>query len=341
MNLESVVNNAVVTEDRPTGEPVIELRGLTKHYGDVKAVQNLDLTVHKGEIFGFLGPNGAGKTTTIRVMMDFIRKTRGEARILGLDCNTDSINIRRRVGYLPGEFGLYEGLRVVDFLKYMLHLRGAADKVSRMMELAEYFDLPLDRRIRELSKGNRQKVGLVQAFMHGPELVILDEPTGGLDPLMQQRFYRLVRKEQRAGLTVFMSSHLLAEVEHVCDRVAIIRDGRLVLINSLKALKDSVGKVLTVTFDDEVDPAELELEGVSDLKRDNRTYTMTVRSGIDRVIKTVASHRVQSMTVETFSLEELFLAMYSGEETDPSAEDEEVGGEMGMPAGQAPTGGDE
>ena len=289
---------------------MIELRGFTKHYGKVKAVQDLDLTVNKGEVFGFLGPNGAGKTTTIRTMLDFIRRTKGEVRVLGQDSEKGSVDIRRRTGYLPGEFGLYEGLKVEAFLLHLLELRGALDKEDRMRELAEYFELELDRKIKELSKGNRQKVGLVQAFMHDPELVVLDEPTSGLDPLIQQKFYKMIRAEQDNGRTVFMSSHVLAEVEHICDRVAIIRKGRLVMVDRIDALKDSVGKVLTVTFNDEVDIEELKLEGIEDLEREGRTYTMTVREGIDEVLKRVASHSVQSMTVETFSLEELFLELY-------------------------------
>ncbi len=303
--------HATATPGRtPTAEAVIELRDLVKHYGKVEAVNGIDLTVRKGEIFGFLGPNGAGKTTTIRVIMDFIRRTSGEVRVFGIDANKGSIEIRRRVGYLPGEFGLYEALTVEAFLLYLLDLAGAADKEARMRRLAERFDLDLDKRIRDLSKGNRQKVGLVQAFMHEPELVILDEPTSGLDPFMQQQFYKLAREEQRAGRTIFMSSHLLAEVEHICDRVAVIREGRLVMVDRIDELKDRVGKVLTVTFNDEVDLAELEMEGVSNLTRDNNTYRMTVHEEIDQVIKRLASHSIQSMTVETYSLEELFLAMY-------------------------------
>ncbi|TRO47855.1 ABC transporter ATP-binding protein [Candidatus Bathyarchaeota archaeon] len=309
-------------------DAVIELRGFVKNYGDVEAVRGIDLTVNKGEVFGFLGPNGAGKTTTIRVMMDFIRRTEGVVNIFGLDSEKMSLEIRRRIGYQPGEFGLYEGLKVREFLRYLLDLRGASDKEPRMERLAAFFELPLDRKISELSKGNRQKVGLVQAFMHKPELVILDEPTSGLDPLMQQRFYKLAREEQRAGRTIFMSSHLLAEVEHICDRVAIIRNGRIVLVDDLNVLKDRVGKVLTVTFDDEVAIEDMEMEGVSDLERENNTYKMTVHSNIDRVIKNVASHRVQSMTVETFSLEELFLALYRDKAPDEAIDDED-GGDVG------------
>jgi ABC-2 type transport system ATP-binding protein len=313
MDVGSMVAESSEDQVRPKGSPVVELKGFTKDYGKFRAVEDIDLEVNEGEIFGFLGPNGAGKTTTIRTMLDFIRRTSGEVKLFGLDSETGSMTIRERIGYLPGEFGLYEGFRVDDFLRYFLDLRGASDKVPRMERLAAEFDLPLDRKIGELSKGNRQKVGLVQAFMHRPELVILDEPTSGLDPLMQQKFYKLAREEQRRGCTIFMSSHLLAEVEHICDRVAIIREGRIVMVDHLKALKDRVGKVLTVTFDEEVAVEDLQLEGVTDLERVNNTYRMTIRTDIDKVIKKVASHRVQSMTMETFSLEELFLAMYGGE----------------------------
>jgi len=295
----------------PTAEPVIELRNFVKHYGDVEAVRGIDLVVNKGEVFGFLGPNGAGKTTTIRTMLDFIRRTDGEVMVLGLDSHADTKRIRQRVGYLPGEFGLYDGLKVREFLLYLLDVRGVPENKKRMLELAEYFDLELDRKIRELSKGNRQKVGLVQAFMHDPELVILDEPTSGLDPLIQQKFYKMISEEKENGRTVFLSSHVLAEVEHICDRVAIIREGKLVLVDRIDALKERVGKVLSVTFNEEVPQKELELPNIEDLKGDGRTYTMTVRGDIDEVVKRIAAHSVQSMTMETYSLEELFLELYN------------------------------
>ena len=230
--------------------------------------------------------------------------------VLGLDSREDTDEIRRRTGYLPGEFGLYEGFRVRAFLRYLLDLRGVPEKARRMEELAGYFDLELDRKMRELSKGNRQKVGLVQAFMHDPELVILDEPTSGLDPLMQQKFYRMVEEERAGGRTIFMSSHVLAEVEHICDRVAIIREGKLVMVDRIDALKDRVGKVLSVTFNENVDMEELDIPGLEDLEGDGKSYKMTVRGDIDSVIKRVAAHSVQSMTMETYSLEDLFLELY-------------------------------
>ncbi len=295
----------------PTAEPVIELRNFVKHYGDVEAVRGIDLVVNKGEVFGFLGPNGAGKTTAIRTMLDLIRRTSGDVKVLGMDSHSSTKEIRRRIGYLPGEFGLYEGLNVRQFLLYLLDIRGVPENEKRMLELAGYFDLELDRKIRELSKGNRQKVGLVQAFMHDPELVILDEPTAGLDPLMQQKFYRMISEEKENGRTVFLSSHVLAEVEHICDRVAIIREGRIAMVGRIDALKDKVGKVLSVTFNEDVPMEELDIAGIEDLEGDGRSYRMTVRGEIDSVIKRVAAHSVQSMTVETFSLEELFLELYN------------------------------
>ena len=258
-------------EGTPAAEPVIELRNFVKHYGDVKAVRGIDLVVRKGEVFGFLGPNGAGKTTAIRTMLDFIRRTDGDVKVLGLDSHNDTKEIRQRIGYLPGEFGLYDGLKVREFLLYLLDVRGVPENEKRMLELAEYFDLELDRKIREMSKGNRQKVGLIQAFMHDPELVILDEPTSGLDPLIQQKFYKMISEEKENGRTVFLSSHVLAEVEHICDRVAIIREGKLVLVDRIDALKERVGKVLSVTFNEEVPQKELELPNIEDLMGDGRT----------------------------------------------------------------------
>jgi len=289
---------------------VIELRDLSKFYGKHRGIDGVDLSVGRGEIFGFLGPNGAGKTTTIRTMLDLIRRTSGEAWVLGLDSERGSIEVRRRTGYLPGEYGLYEGLKVEDFLGFLLDLRGARGKAGRMGELCAYFELDMGRPIRELSKGNRQKVGLVQAFMHDPELVILDEPTAGLDPLMQQRFYSLARQERAAGRTIFMSSHLLSEVEAVCDRVAIIRNGRIALVERLDVLRDRFGKDLKVTFGADVPREALELPGVEGIRQEGRSFELVLRGGIDEVVKAIAQHPVVSMTVETYHLEQLFFDLY-------------------------------
>ncbi len=314
-----------------TTTPAVELRSLTKYYGKHRGIEGVDLVVRRGEIFGFLGPNGAGKTTTIRTMLDFIRRTSGDCLVLGLDSRGGSLEIRRRTGYLPGEYGLYESLTVEAFLLFMLDLRGARGKEPRMRELARFFGLELGRRIGELSKGNRQKVGLVQAFMHDPELVFLDEPTSGLDPIMQQRFYSLARQERAAGRTIFMSSHLLSEVEAVCDRVAIVRDGRIVLVESLDSLRSRFGKELKVTFGSDVPRAALELPGVEAISQEGRSFSMTVRGDIDEVVKAIARHQVVSMTVETYHLEQLFADMYGeGDEADlRAAEIMANGGEPG------------
>ena len=208
-------------------ENVIETRGLTKHYGDFSALEDLDLDVQRGEIFGFLGPNGAGKSTTMRTLLDQIRPTRGSARILGLDIGEDSVEIRRHLGYLPGDLALYPKLTGHQTLDYFANLRGDVDR-SYVAELAERLKADLSKKVGEYSTGNRQKIGLIQAFMHKPELLILDEPNAGLDPLIQQEFHRLMEEVRAEGRTVFLSSHTLSEVERVADRVGIIRSGHLV-----------------------------------------------------------------------------------------------------------------
>jgi ABC-2 type transport system ATP-binding protein len=225
--------------------PALEVERLTKSYGRARGVVDLTFSVERGEVFGYLGPNGAGKTTTIRTLLDFIRPTGGRASILGLDSRRDSIEIHRRVGYLPGEFGLYERLTAHEQLTYLSSLRDDIDERS-IRELAERFDLELDVGIASLSHGNKQKVGLIQAFVHRPDVLILDEPTQGLDPLMQQAFYRLLHEARERGGTVFLSSHVMPEVEHVCDRVGIIRDGRLAAVEDIDDLKGRALKLVEV-----------------------------------------------------------------------------------------------
>ena len=228
-------------------DEAIRAEQLTKFYGPRRGVEDIDLVVRSGEVFGFLGPNGAGKTTTIRTLLDFIRPTRGRATVLGLDTRADAVAVHRRVGYLPGELELYEKLTGREVLEYFASLRGGVDGGYRD-ELAERFDLDIDTRISSYSSGNRQKVGLVQAFMHRPELLILDGPTSGLDPLVQQEFARLVGEVAAEGRTVFLSSHVLPEVERITDRVGIIRDGRLVVVEEVAALKARAVRHLDVLF---------------------------------------------------------------------------------------------
>lgn len=291
-------------------EKALVIDNLTKKYGDFTAVKNLSLDIEKGEIFGLLGPNGAGKSTTIRVCLGLLSKTEGDIKILGLDSHKDSIQIRRRTGYLPGEFGLIDGISTYSFLKYLLRLSNVkSDK--KLRDLAKRLDLDLKKKTNELSKGNRQKVGVVQALMADQELIILDEPTGGLDPLMQQIFYEIIREEQEAGSTIFMSSHILAEVESVCDKVAIIKEAELILNEHISTLQDMTGKVLEVEFRGTVDPAEFDIEGISRIEMDGKKLIMTITGNLDDVIKRVADHKIINMNLQTYSLENLFLKYYS------------------------------
>ncbi|MGM0405528.1 MAG: ABC transporter ATP-binding protein [Thermoplasmatota archaeon] len=291
-------------------EPVLKIRGLTKKYGNVVGIKDLDIDVYPGEIMGFLGPNGAGKTTTIRCCLGLLQKNAGDVKIFGMDSQEDSIDIRKRTGYLPGDFGMYDDLKVKIILKYLLSQSDVSDD-SKMRGLADRLELDLNRKYGDLSKGNKQKVGLVQAFMADQDLIIMDEPTSGLDPLMQQKCYELLREEKAKGKTIFMSSHILAEVEEVCDRVAIIRNARLQVVEEIESLKEKMGKKLEIEFENHVDPDLFVMEGVEDLEMDGRNATMIVTSNLDEVIKNISRQNVVNMSLETFSLEQLFLTYYS------------------------------
>ncbi len=291
-------------------EEVICIENLTKFYGKIRGIEDFTLTVNKGEIFGFLGPNGAGKTTTIRLCLGLISKTSGTITIFGMDSHRDSVHIRKRAGYVPGDFGLIPNIKVKNYLKYLLSLSNYRS-VDKMKDLAARFDLDVDRKTSELSRGNKQKVGVIQAFMADQDLVILDEPTTGLDPLMQQEFYTLLREEKENGKTIFMSSHILAEVETVCDRVAIIKEGRLKIVEEIESLQKKTGKVLEVEFRAPVDTDEFRLPGVSEIKADSNRLTLTIHENLDTVIKAVAAHKILNMNLKTYSLEQLFLRYYN------------------------------
>jgi ABC-2 type transport system ATP-binding protein len=294
-------------------KPIIEIKNLTKKYGTLTAVDDLSLEVNQGEIFGFLGPNGAGKTTTIRVCLDLLNKNAGEIKIFGLDFHKSSSQIRRRTGYLPGDFGLMPNLKVKTLLKYLLSLSNCKSE-KRMVEISKRIDLDLNRKTNELSKGNRQKVGIVQAFMADQDLVILDEPTGGLDPLVQQEFYNILDDAKDEGKTIFMSSHVLAEAEAVCDRVGIIREGKLKMVERITKLQDMTGKVLEVEFQRPIKASEFQLPGVENIQVDDNKLSMTVIENLDQVIKHVADHKIINMNLKTYSLEQLFLRYYSNDE---------------------------
>lgn len=300
---------------------VIELDGLTKRYGDVIGIDRLSFVVDEGEIFGLLGPNGAGKTTTVRLLLDFIRPSAGSASVFGLNPRDDGIAIRSRVGYLPGDFVTYDYMTGENVAEYFANLRGTPRK--RFGEICERFQLDPTRKIRDLSKGNRQKVGLVQAFMNDPDLLILDEPTSGLDPLLQKEFQELILSEKSMGKTVLLSSHVLSEVEATADRVCIIRDGGTVAIDTVDNLTALNTWEVLIQFADLPDWTDFEhLAGVDVVAVDGFQLKLQVggQHAIDAVIKASAAYQVTRFESERSSLEDVVLNLYAGDELD--AEDE-------------------
>jgi len=291
-------------------KPVIEIEQLRKFYkGKYRGVDGVDLAVYEGEVFGFLGPNGAGKTTTIRILLDLIRADAGKANVFGLDVHEDSIEIRRRTGYLPGELGFYDNVLAQEMVNYFGALCGSMDpRIVR--ELTDRLGMDLSRRIREYSKGNKQKLGILLAFLFDPELVILDEPTSSLDPLLQNEFYGFLAEESRKGRTVFMSSHVLSEVERVCDRVGIIRDGRIVAVERIESLKAKMGQLVTVEFDQEFDVGDFEIPGVSKIDVNGRRLTLHVVGNHDAVLKALSQYKIRRFLAKEYSLDDLFLEYY-------------------------------
>lgn len=289
---------------------VINTTDLTKFYGEHRGILDVNLEINEGEVFGLLGPNGAGKTTCIRVFLDFIRATTGSATILGMDSRTDSVLIRQKVGYLPGDFITYEKLTALELLEYFANLRGG--NLIKAHALAERFNLDLTRKMGELSRGNRQKVGLVQAFMSDPDLLILDEPTTGLDPLLQQEFHKLVIEESQAGKTFFVSSHMLAEVEEICDRVGIIREGALITVENVAVLRERALTHVVIEFEDAVSSADFEsVDGVTDIVVSDHKMSCYVTGSVDSLVKAAARHTVHRIESAQPGLEEVFLAYYS------------------------------
>src|SRR5579862_8135028 len=290
--------------------PVIAVSGLSKDYGSGRGLFGLDLEVDAGEVFGFLGPNGAGKSTTMRLLLDLIRPTSGSARVLGLDTRAGSVEIRRRIGFLPGDLALYPKLTGRAVLDYLAQLRGGVDPRVRD-SLAERFDADLDRPVRQLSTGIRQKLGLIQAFMHEPELLILDEPIAGLDPLVQQSFHELLREVSAEGRTVFLSSHTLSEVERVTHRLAILRRGRLVVVDSLENLRKVAVQRIEIEFGEHVPADEFRaLPGVKGVEAKELTLTISFEGSADAVVKAAAAHEVRAIRPREDDLEDIFLRYY-------------------------------
>src|SRR5918997_4484667 len=268
----------------------IETERLTKTYGRNPGIRHVDLAVEEGEVFGFLGPNGAGKTTTIRTLLGFLRPTGGRAWVFGMDTRKKSVEIRARVGNLPGEFALEDRMTGEGLLRFFARLRGVRD-LGYARELAERLGADLKRPVRRLSRGNKQKVGLVQAMFHKPSLLILDEPTGGLDPLVQEEFLEIVDETRAEGRTVFFSSHVLSEVERVCDRVGIVRGGELVDVENTSTLVNKAFRHVSLVFDETVDPEPFgRLLGVRNLVADGRVLRFTLHGGPDELVKLAAKH---------------------------------------------------
>jgi ABC-2 type transport system ATP-binding protein len=291
--------------------PAIVTEGLTKHYGDVKALIDLDLSVERGEIFGFLGPNGAGKTTMIRTILDEIRPTAGTASIAGLDSHSDAVEIRNHIGYVPGDLAMYPNLTGRDTITYFANLRGGVDW-SYVDELADRLNADLSKKVGDLSSGNRQKVGLIQAFMSKPEVLIMDEPSSGLDPLVQREFQSLMREVITNGSTVFLSSHTLSEVQRVADRVGIIRHGKLIALEAVASLRSKGIRKVELFFDTSVDAAVFEpLPGVADVAVQNHHVTLSFSGQMETLLRVITErYTLLDISTQEADLEEIFLTYY-------------------------------
>ncbi len=288
---------------------IIETHHLTKYYGKSRGIIDVSIQVEEGEIFGFIGPNGAGKSTTIRLLLSLIFPTSGSAAIFGKDVVRYGPEIRHHIGYLPSEVFYYEGMRVIDLLRYSASFYDG-DHTQRMRELAKYMELELDRRIDDLSYGNRKKVGIVQGLLHAPKLIFLDEPTAGLDPLMQRKFFDLVRREnQERGVTVFFSSHILSEVQRLCHRVAIIREGRIVEVSDIQTLQKNNYKRVRVAADG-MTPEHFQLPGVTNLEQSNGALRFFFKGDVNTLLQRIVALKVQDVTIEEPTLEEIFMHYY-------------------------------
>ena len=289
---------------------IIEVNKLSKYYGKAKArgIVDVSFNVDEGEIFGFIGPNGAGKSTTIRLFLSLIFPSSGNAKIFGKDCIEFGPEIRQEIGYLPSEVFYYEGMKVLDLLKYSASFY-KKDSTKRMYELAEIMELDLKRKIDDLSYGNKKKVGIVQGLLHQPKVIILDEPTSGLDPLMQQKFFNLIKEENKRGATVFFSSHILGEVQKMCNRVAIIKDGSLVNIQDIKTLQKDNYKKIEVSAAD-LDDKRFAVAGVSNLTKDNGTLKFFYKGDINQIMRIILEKEVSDVTIEEPTLEEIFMHYY-------------------------------
>lgn len=287
---------------------VIEAEKLTKYYGKSRGIIDVSFQVNEGELFGFIGPNGAGKSTTIRLFLGLIYPTSGSARIFGKDAIRYGPQLRQDIGYLPSEVFYYEGMKVIDLLKYSASFY-KKDCTKRIHELADYMELELHRRIEDLSYGNKKKVGIVQGLLHSPRLLFLDEPTSGLDPLMQRKFFDLIRRENAQGVTVFFSSHILSEVQRLCNRVGIIREGRIVEIADIRTLQQNNYKKVRV-YADGIEPNVFQLPGVINIEKTNNSVHFFYKGDINLIMRKLSEFDLMDVSIEEPTLEEIFMHYY-------------------------------
>ncbi|NMD71325.1 ABC transporter ATP-binding protein [Bacillus sp. DNRA2] len=291
---------------------VIEINNLTKMYGKSRGITDISFNVEEGEIFGFIGPNGAGKSTTIRTLLSLIYPTSGSAKIFGKDSVKDAPEIKKQIGYLPSEVFYYDNMKVMDLLKYSASFY-KKDCSKRIKYLAEILDLDLTKKIDDLSLGNKKKVGIVQGLLHEPKLIILDEPTSGLDPLMQQKFFHLLEEENKKGATILFSSHILSEVQRLCNRVAIIKEGKLVTVEKISTLQENNYKKIKINIQKEIPKDYFQLEGVTKLEVKNNMISFLYRGNINTILRLITELEIVNLWIEEPDLEEIFMHYYEKE----------------------------
>jgi len=287
----------------------IETTNLTKYYGKARGIIDVNLKVEEGQLYGFIGPNGAGKSTTIRTLLSLIKKTGGSASIFGLDCETEKVEILKQVGYLPSEVSYYDNMKAIDLLNYSASFYGK-DCSEKIKTLSDALEVDLSRNIEDMSLGNRKKVGIVQGLLHSPRLIMLDEPTSGLDPLMQKTFFELIRNENKNGATVLFSSHILSEVQRLCDRVAIIKEGRIIKEQSINGLREEAYKKVSMTLREGTTPDLGGIEGLSDLKISGQAVDFIFRGDLNMLIGRVSKHQLMNLEISEPDLEEIFMHYY-------------------------------
>ncbi len=291
--------------------PIIDITDLSKFYGKTRGIELVNLEINEGEIFGFIGPNGAGKSTTIRILMNLIFPTSGSARIMGMDVIKDTKKIKSQIGYIPSDASAYSSMVVLEFLDYCKRFYKIQNGTQRVAELAELFELDLKRKVADLSMGNRKKVSIIQSLLHNPKLLILDEPTTGLDPLMQSRFFELLRSENQKGMTIFFSSHVLSEVQMLCKRVAIIKEGRIIQLEDINNLRKKQLKKIFIEFSEPVNKENFNIQGIESIISESANVLSFMYSGnINGLVSTLSGKEIINLTIEEPSLDEIFMHYY-------------------------------